>query len=159
MLHIHVQRYTTKIRIREIYLGNPEKHEIGSGTKLLFTFLSLKVFRYEEGETQFLSMLTFPSEPHHVRHPWRKLLVWPWWAPKIDFLRLSPNLNYCFFFKSPKTSALPGITSFTSPVLFTIWGFYCDISDKMTKRWKHMNVTDWLVDRCQPVQGYFISWG
>ena len=38
-------------------------------------------------------MLTFPSEPHHVWHPRRKLLVWPRRAPKIDFLRLSPNLK------------------------------------------------------------------
>ena len=38
------------------------KHEIGSGTKLLFT-VEFKVFRNEEKETQFLSMLTFPSDP------------------------------------------------------------------------------------------------
>ena len=34
------------------------------------TFIYLfesKVFRHEERETQFLSMLTFPSDPHHVR--------------------------------------------------------------------------------------------
>ena len=37
--------------------------------------------------------------------------------------------TYCFFFKSPKSSALPGMTSFTYPVSFPIWGFYCDISD------------------------------
>ena len=34
-----------------------------------------------------------------------------------------------FFFQIPKSSALPSMTSFTSPVPFTIWGFYCDISD------------------------------
>ena len=33
-------------------------HEIGSGTKLLFAFLSLKVFRHEERERHNLSMLT-----------------------------------------------------------------------------------------------------
>ena len=32
-----------------------EKHEIGSGTKLLFTFLSLKVFRHEERERDTIS--------------------------------------------------------------------------------------------------------
>ena len=32
----------------------------------LFEF---KVFWHEESETQFLSMLTFPSDPHHVRPP------------------------------------------------------------------------------------------
>ena len=31
---------------------NTKLYEIGSGTKLLFTFLSLKVFRHEERETQ-----------------------------------------------------------------------------------------------------------
>ena len=39
----------------EIDIGNPKYtkfHEIGSGTKLLFTFLSLKVFRHEERERE-----------------------------------------------------------------------------------------------------------
>ena len=89
-----------------------------------------------------------------MRHPHRKLLVWPRRAPKIDLLvrslnlnftnartsrrpklisprrapkinlpRLSPKLNYCFFFKSPTSSALPGMTSFTSPVPFSSLGF------------------------------------
>ena len=31
-------------KIREMYIRNPEIYEIGSGTKLLFTFLSLKFF-------------------------------------------------------------------------------------------------------------------
>ena len=58
----------------------------------------LKVFRHEERETQFLSMLTFPSDPRC------KLLVWPRRAPKIDLLRPSPNLNSVFF-QIPKSSA------------------------------------------------------
>ena len=35
------------------------------------------------------------------------------------------------FFKITKnsSSSFPGMTSFTSPVLFPIWGFYCDICD------------------------------
>ena len=51
-----------------MYIGNPAIHEIGSGTKLLFTFSSLKVFRHEERkrESRFLSILTFPSDHHHV---------------------------------------------------------------------------------------------
>ena len=41
-------------------------HEIGSGMKLLFTFLSLKVFRHEERETQsFYAALN----PTNARRP------------------------------------------------------------------------------------------
>ena len=41
-----------------------------TGTKLLFPFLSLRFFDMRrERNTQFLSMLTFPSDPHHVRPP------------------------------------------------------------------------------------------
>ena len=53
-------------------------------------------------------MLTFPSEPHHMQHPRRKLLVWPRRTPKIDFLRPSPNLNYCFFLKIPQILSASG---------------------------------------------------
>ena len=35
---------STKIWIRETYIGNPEIYEIGSGTKLFITFLSLRFF-------------------------------------------------------------------------------------------------------------------
>ena len=55
-----------------------ERHEIGSGTKLLFTFLSLKVFRHEERERHeigsgtkhlftFLSLKVFRHEKR-ARH-------------------------------------------------------------------------------------------
>ena len=35
------------------------------------------------------------------------------------------------FFSNPQilSSSLPGVTSFTSPVSFPIWGLYCDICD------------------------------
>ena len=97
--------------------------------KTFIYLFKFKVFRYEERETQFLSMLTFPSNPT-MCNPHRKQLVWPRRAPKIDFLPLDSNLNLLtVFFQIPKSSALPGMTSFTSPVTFPIWGFYCDISD------------------------------
>ena len=50
---------------------------------------------------------------------------------KINSLRLSPNLNSLLLFKITKnpSPSLSGMTSFTSPVLFPIWGFYCDICD------------------------------
>ena len=54
---------------------------------------------------------------------YRPKLVLPRWAQKINLPRLSLKLNLPFFFKFPKSSALPGMTS------FPIWGFYCDISD------------------------------
>ena len=66
---------TTKIWICEIDIRNPEIYEtlttlfFGSGTKLSFTFLSLRFFWHVERETQFLSMLNFPSDPHHMRPP------------------------------------------------------------------------------------------
>ena len=115
-----------------------------------YNLFEFKVFRHEERDTQYLTILTFPSEPQHVRHPCRKLLVWPRRAPKIDFLRPSTNLNsnspnqreapvahkvawprpglnlnYCFFF-----SQIPQILSPASrhdvihvPGQFPIWVF------------------------------------
>ena len=119
------------------------------------TFYYLSEFRFfEENETKFLSMLTFPraapppqttglalassenrlpsSKPksqltRSCGHP-----VDPNWSARSRN-QLAPSKSETqltvFFFKSPKSSALPGMTSFTSPVLFPIWGFYCDISD------------------------------
>ena len=46
--------------------GESEIHQIGSSTNLFITFLSLRFFhmrRERERESQFLSMLTFPSDP------------------------------------------------------------------------------------------------
>ena len=37
--------------------------------KTFIYLFEFKVFRHEERKTQFLSMLTFPSDPHHVRPP------------------------------------------------------------------------------------------
>ena len=53
--HIGIRKHSKLVQVRNF----------------LFTFLSLKVFRHEEREreTQFLSMLIFSSDPHHVRHP------------------------------------------------------------------------------------------
>ena len=57
---------------------------------------------------------------------------WPRPGPKKPTrFHLSPNLNSMLFFKITKnpSQSLPGMTSFTSPVTFPIWGFYCDICD------------------------------
>ena len=53
-----------------------------------------------ERVTQFLSMLTFPSDPTTCGTR-QKLQVWPRRAPKIDLLRGSHNFN-CFFFLNSK---------------------------------------------------------
>ena len=90
------------------------KHEIGSGTKILFTFFSLRFFDMRRERHNF-----FNKRTAHFVDP-----------NKIDYLPVASNLNYCFF-PNPKIlgSSLPGMTSFKSPVLFPIWVFYCDISD------------------------------
>ena len=37
--------------------------------------------------------------------------------------------THCFYSKSLRIQAHPGMTSFTPPVPLPIWGFYCDICD------------------------------
>ena len=77
-------------------------------------------------------MLTFPYEPHHVRHPRRKLLVWPRRAPKIDFLRPSLDLNSLLFFQIPKILSasghdvlhVPGPISYLGFLLWHLWLSY-----------------------------------
>ena len=78
--------------------------------------IEFKLFRHEERERHnfFLCWLFHLTPPRAVAAA--KLLVWPRWAPKIDLIRPSPNLNSFCFFQIPKSSALPGMMSFTSPV-------------------------------------------
>ena len=109
---------------------------LGSGTKLLLSSLSLG-FRHEERDTFFYadcssivsSQLTdlTNGRSHPVVHNWTVLAQ----VRKINSLRLSPNLNSLLLFKITKnpSPSLPGMTSFTSPVQFLIWGFYCNICD------------------------------
>ena len=110
---------------------------LGSGTKLLLPSLSLG-FPHEERETQFFyadcssivsSQLTDPTNAR--AHPAIHKLHRPRPGPKNNSLRLSPNLNSLLLFKITKnpSPSLPGMTSFTSPVLFSIWCFYSDIWD------------------------------
>ena len=65
---------------------------------LIYLF-EFKVFRHEERETQFLSMLTFPSDPHHVRHPLQStgLLGELWKSTCFIQRRISTN----YFFSNP----------------------------------------------------------
>ena len=100
------------------------------------TFITFKFrFSHEERETQFFyadcsSIVSFQltdstiARAHPAVHKVTGLAqVW-----KINLLCLSSNLNsllLCKITKNPRPS-LPGMTSFTSPVKFPIWGFYCD---------------------------------
>ena len=109
---------------------------LGSGTKLLLPSLSLGIW-HEERETQFfyadcLSIVSSQlTQPTRLRTPqstnWTGLAQ----VRKINSLRPSSNLNSLLFFKITKNPSLslPGMTSFTSPVPFPIWGFYFDICD------------------------------
>ena len=101
----------------------------GSGMKLLITFCSLRFFDMRRERHNFFLCWLFHLTPPRVA-PHHKLLVWPWQAPKINFLPLASNLNSLFFSNSKILSpSLPGMTSFTSLVSFPISGFYCDICD------------------------------
>ena len=91
----------SQIWVREMYIGNPEIYKIGSGTKLFITFLSLKFFDMRR-------------ERHNSFNKRAAHFVDPNWSRRGDYLPLDSNLN-CFFFQIPKSSALPGMTSFTSP--------------------------------------------
>ena len=66
-------------------------------------------------------MLTFPS----ARHPPQGLSEL--WKSTIFFG--GKKLNSLTFLKSPKSSALLGMTSFASLVPIPIWGFYFDICE------------------------------
>ena len=137
--------------ICEIYIGNPEIRNtddtLGSGTKLLLSSLSLCFSTRGERDTIFLSSLFvhrqlsthWPNQ--RVRAPCSPHCTGFAQVRKIHSPCLSPNLNSLLLFKITKnpSPSLPGMTSFTSPILFPIWGFYCDICDYYTlpaRAWK-----------------------
>ena len=104
-----------------MYIGNPEIHKIGSGTKIFITFLSLSFFDMRRERHNFFNKCT----AHLVDPSWS---CWGETKNRLPSSRLKSQLTNCFF-QIPKSSALSGMTSITSPVIFPIWGFYCDISD------------------------------
>ena len=98
------------------------------------TFITFFKFRFStQGERgTIFTMLTVSSDPTNARaqpaaNNWTGLAQ----VRKIKSLRLSPNLNSQLLFKITEnpSRSLPGMTSLTFPVLFPIWGFYCDICD------------------------------
>ena len=93
---------TTKIRICEISIGNPEIYEtlttlfFGSGTKLFITFLSLRFFDMRR-DNFFLCWLFHLTQLREAPH--RKLLVWPRPDQKSTTF-LWHRISTVFFFKS-----------------------------------------------------------
>ena len=108
---------------------------LGSGTKLLLPSLLLGL-RHEERETQLFMPTVRPTlnsltQPTRVRTLQSTNSTGLAQVRKINTLRPASNLYTQLLFKITKNPSptLPGMTSFTSPVHFPIWGFYCDICD------------------------------
>ena len=106
-------------------------HEIGSGTKLLFTFLSLKVFRHEERETQSFYADWFyivSSQPNQHAAP---IMHSHLASPRFESLVWRQELNSLLFLKSQKSSAYTfGVWCHSHPLVsIPIWDFYFDISE------------------------------
>ena len=66
---------------------NTWRLSFGSGTKLFITFLSLRFLGMGRERHNFFLCWLFHLDPHHVRHPRRKLLVWPRRAPENQLSR------------------------------------------------------------------------
>ena len=123
---------STMIYIREMYIENPEIHEIYSDTKLFIYLFEFKgFFLHEEREAEFLTILTFPSDPHHVLPPTAN-----YWSG-LGQLRKSTCFvltriwtNSLFFFKSPNpqlgpsghdVNHVPGPISCLGFLLWHLW--------------------------------------
>ena len=130
----YVHRMFVRIEIRK---ARNTDDSLGKRTKLLLSSLSLG-FQHEERETQFFyvdcsSIVSFQltdstnTRTHPAVHKHTGLAQ----VRKINSPCLNPNLNSFLLFKITKnpSPSLPGMMSFTSPVQFPIWGFYCDICD------------------------------
>ena len=124
---VNIQQMFVRIGIRKT--RNTDDY-LGSGRKL-FLPSWLWVFQHEERERErgaIFTMLTLPSDLQRATLPVAQKLVWPHQGPKINSPRLSSNLFFFKILKNPSAS-LPGMTSFTSSILFPIRGFYYDICD------------------------------
>ena len=100
-----------------------------------FTFLSLRFFEMRRKRHNFFQCWLFVHRQlstlwlNHVRPPPQTTGLAS--ASSENRLSSSRHESQLCLFSNPKilSSSLPGMTSFTSPVLFTIWGFYFNISD------------------------------
>ena len=99
-----------------------EKHEIGSGTKLLFTFLSLSFFDMRRERHNFFLCWLFHLSPPRAAPPLQTIgLASVSFENRLSCSEFKSQLTA--FFQIFKSSALPGLTSFTSPVSF-LSGFF-----------------------------------
>ena len=92
---------------------NTKLYEIGSSTKLLFTFLSLKVFRHKERQTQYFyadCFYIFSSQPNQFAVAVAHKVVWPHPALKVNFLLPRQELNYLLFLKYQPTLPVHDVT-------------------------------------------------
>ena len=100
-----------------------EKHGIGSGTKLLFTFLSLRFFDIRRERHNFINK----RAANFVDPNWSHQGETKNWRPSSRLKSQHSHSEFksqvTVFFQIPKSSALPGMTSFTSPVPFSYLGF------------------------------------
>ena len=131
-------------------------HEIGSGTKLLFTFLSLKVIRHEERERETQSFYAdcfyiVSSQPNQLAPPVAHKFVWPRLALNLDPLVRRQELNSLTFSQSQNPQhTLPSMTSLTSPGFAQLW-----IS---TLSFGGRNSTHWLFPNLKILSPHFRAW-
>ena len=122
MLHSHTWICETYVHNAH---RNPETQKhlrlLSSGTKLFITF-ELKGFSTWGREMHNLSMLTFPSAPHHSRNyssdlgePQKSTVFFRRSNSTLTFLKSQPTLPVC------DVTHIPG--------LIPIWDFYFDISE------------------------------
>ena len=104
---------------------------LSPGTKLLFTFLSLRFFNMRERETQFLTLLTFPSDPTTCGSPKQTTGLASASSGKSTCFVQAQISNNCFFFQIPKSSAHRFRAWYHShpQFHFLFVFFYCDICD------------------------------
>ena len=122
---------------------NTKLYEIGSGMKLLFIFLSLKVFWHEERETQSFYADCFyiiSSQPNQRAGPIAHKFVWPHPA-LLSLLSCSEaGTQLTAFSQIPKSSAhASGVWHHSHPLVsIPTWDFYFDISE-----WYILSVRVW----------------
>ena len=136
------------------------KHEIGSGTKLLFIFLSLKIFRHEERETQSFYADCFyivSSQPNERAVPVAHKFVWPRPVLNLNSLVRRQELNSLLFLKSQKSSAhASGAWLHSHPlILFPTWGFILtSVNDASSPRAReHLRSCLHLTNPCTEPKG------
>ena len=120
------------IKCSSTYIGI-RKHEIYSGTKLLFTFLSLKVFLHEERGTIFLCWLLLhrqlSTQPTRGARSAQICLVSP--SSQSRLARSETGTQLTAFSQISESSAHT-IGAWRHPrslVTIPIWDFYFDISE------------------------------